>query len=742
MMTAAEAEVYEEQEDAAQLKLLNDEKLQKFSHVMAKQRDEWIRARRASGVDRRWSEDEDQYNAKDSANKRASEMMASVEQGFPVTTHQGVAHRSTVFIGLTRQKTNAAEARLADILLPTDDRNWAIQPTPDPLMSKLTDDENAAVDPRTGQPLMTSEGQPLKKKDMARALMEIAKEKARAMQDAIDDQLTECDYNGEQRKAIHFAAMLGTGVMKGPVVTNTTRRAWRPYTDATGQSVQVIEFVDVESPASFAVDPRNVFPDPGCGDDVHNGRGIYERRQVTARQIRDMAKQPGYLEDQLRKVLEEGPKPSLVYNVDQDVENEDSSRSTYELWEYWGEVEQEDLETMGVDVGDRDILKASTACVVMINNTVVKAYINPLETDELPYDFFVWEKVSNSVWGYGIPYLMRAQQRVLNAAWRQMMDNAGVSSGPQIVFRPDLIQPSDQTMQLTSRKLWYATEGTDDVRKAFTTFEFNSHQAELSNIIKMATELADAETAVPVIAQGEQGNAPDTVGGMQLLMTSANVVLKRLVKQYDDQLTKPHISRYYDYNMLYNEDDTIKGDFAVDARGTSALVVQDIQNQAIMNLLAAATNPIYGLYLDPQKLFERALKAQHIDPAEVFKSEQEIAQLKEQMAQMAAQGEQKDPRIAAAEIRAQTELQKVQVQNEGDLAELEARLQIAQTNLNMRIQEMTMQREIEMLKMSNTQNISLEKIKAQLADTAIRERGKKELFAAEQRLKLEVGSGI
>ena len=55
---------------------------------------------------------------------------------------------------------------------------------------------------------------------------------------------------------------------------------------------------------------------------------------------------------------------------------------------------------------------------------------------------------------------------------------------------------------------------------------------------------------------------------------------------------------------------------------------------------------------------------------------------------------------------------------------------------------MELQREIEMLKMANVQNLSLEQIKAKLADTAIKERGKKELFAAEQRLKLVAGSGI
>jgi hypothetical protein len=378
----------------------------------------------------------------------------------------------------------------------------------------------------------------------------------------------------------------------------------------------------------------------------------------------------------------------------------------------------------------------------MINNTVVKAFLNPLEGGDLPYDFYVWEKVAGSVWGYGIPYLMRAQQRVLNAAWRQMMDNSGVSSGPQIVVKPNSIQPADKQWQLSARKIWYATDDVDDVSKAFTAFEFNSHQGELSNIIKMATELADAETGVPTIMQGEKGAAPDTVGGMQMLMTSANVVLRRLVKQFDDMITKPHIRRYYDYNMMYNEDEEVKGDFSIDARGSSALVVRDIQNQAFLNLLAAGANPVYGMYLDTQKLFEKALQAQHIDPADVFKPEEEIEQIKEAQKQAAAQGPAPDPALAIAQMRGEIEMQKAQAQNQGDLQELQVRQQIAQQEAQLRMAELQLTREIEMLKMSNQQNISLETIKAKLADTAIKERSRKELFAAEQQLKLNTGSGI
>ena len=730
----------EEDRQAAQER--TEEKLQTFGSNLAQQRDEWIRSRYSYGVDKRWLEDEDQYNAKDNINKAASQMMTSVEQGYPVTTQQAKPHRSTVYIGLTRQKSNAAEARLADILLPTDDRNWGIQPTPKPDLMTMARDTQMAGDKQTGEPLLSPDtGEPLRMKDIARAAMDVARKKAEAMQLEIDDQLTECDYNAEVRKVIHNSAVLGTGVVKGPIVTNRTRKAWQPYKDIEGNQIHTLEIVEEIKPASFSVDPRNVWPDPGCGDSIHNGKGIYEREQLTARQVRELAKQPGFMKAQLRKVLEEGPKKSATFQELKDEDQRDIARDVYEMWTYWGEVEHEDLEATGVAVGEKDELRSISACVVMINSTVVKAFLNPLEGGDLPYDFFVWEKVAGSVWGYGVPYLMRAQQRVLNAAWRQMMDNSGVTSGPQIIVKAGTIQPADKQWQISARKIWYATDDVDDVRKAFTAVEFNSHQTELANIIKMAMELADQETGVPAITQGEKGAAPDTVGGMQMLMNSANVVLRRLVKQFDDSVTKPHIRRYYDYNMMYSEDEEIKGDFSIDARGSSALLVRDIQNQSFLNLLAAAANPTFGIYIDTQKLFEKALQAQHIDPKDVFKPEDELEKIKEQMANPQQQ-QAPDPRVQAAQIRAQTDMERAKAQNAGDMMEIQLRQNLAQQEGELRMAELQMTREIEMLKMSNNQNISLEEIKAKLAETAIRERGKKEIYAAEQNLKLRTGSGI
>ena len=105
-IAAADIEIREV--DPEEQRAKQEERLQTFGHNLAKQRDEWIRDRYSYGVDKRWLEDLDQYNSKDNVNRQASQMMTSVEQGYPVTTQHAKPTRSTVYIGMTRQKTNSA----------------------------------------------------------------------------------------------------------------------------------------------------------------------------------------------------------------------------------------------------------------------------------------------------------------------------------------------------------------------------------------------------------------------------------------------------------------------------------------------------------------------------------------------------------------------------------------------------------------------------------------------------------
>lgn len=708
-------------------------RLAAFGMGLAKKRDEWVRMRRSQGIDKRWTDDLDQYHAKDNANRMASSMMESVEQGFPVLQAHARPTRSTIFIGLTRAKANAAEARLADILLPTDDRNWGIQPTPLPHLVHGLLNEKQAVHPQNG-PMVDQQGNPIQVKQIAAQVHQLAAAAAEAMQTEIEEQLNISDFNGEERKMLHDTVVLGTGVLKGPIVTNRVRKAWRQGEDATGKPFYEMQFMQELSPASFRVDPRNIIPDPSCGDNHRDGEGLFERDVMTGKRVRALGKQPGYNKDQLRKVLREGPKRSATFEMPQEGPEKDREVSqlnkTFEVWEYWGEIDREDAIAAGVQLDDEDDeLESVSVCVIMINETVVKAFLNPLDDGDIPYDFYQWEKVTGSVWGYGVAYIMRAQQKVINTSWRQLMDNLGVTAGPQIVVKRRQITPADQVWDIHSRKIWYASDEVADVRQAFTAVEFNSHSDELLKVIEFAMKLVDEETAVPMLDQGEKGTAPDTVGGMQMLMNASNVVLRRLVKQFDDDVTRPHIRRYYDYNMLYSPKNEIKGDFSIDARGSSALLVRDIQNQAFMSLMQAGANPTYGIFLDLQKLFEKALQAQHIDPAEIMASDAEI-----QRRQQAASQQPPNPAVQVAQIKVQGEQQRTQSNEQIKQLEAQTAMQQMQIDRATKLEELQAQKEILMLTLASKQNISLQQIKADLAKTVINTNTQKELKASEHHL--------
>lgn len=756
MEQLAPEQEFDESPEAAEARRMEDV-FQSLALQLARDRDDYVNARWQLRMDHQWQEDLDMYNGVDPYNSRAADMMTTVEAGGLPVGGKGAKTdakptRSKVFINLTRNKANAGESRLCDVLLPTDDRNWGIKNTPRPDLAKPLKDERAVPSGSEQQvagllargqavqiPAAGPDGAPLQVKDIAAAVVKAAQESAKAMQTLIDDQLTECDYNGEQRKLIHWAAVLGTGVMKGPIAANQYRRAWVPGPDG----VWVMKHQQVTSPVSKAIDPRNCYPDPAAGENPKNGSGHFERADMTEREVRALAKQPGYLQHRVADVLREGPKPSRIYRALNEMQDVIQSRGVYERWEYWGMVKIAQLRACGCeglpepkegeDTSNEEELTELMACIVMVNDTPVMAYLHPQEGGEIPYDYFVWERVADRPWGQGVPRMMNSQQRVINAAWRMMMDNAGLSVGPQIIVNREFVEPADGQWEITGRKIWWAKGDVIDVQKAFFVFNIDTRLNDMKVIVEMAQNLIDEDTGLPRLVAGERGNAPETVGGMQMLLNSTNVVLRRQVKNYDDSLTRPHITRYYAFNMEHSDDPSVKGDMQVDARGSGALVVRDIQNQFMAQVLIAyPTNPLLQAAVKARGMLKKVFQSNYVDTEEVLYSDEEIDQRLEAQAQQ----QPKDPRVQVAEINAQANVKRADMVARSEASEIALRHEIAEDNQAYNIEKLRVERELAILKLASQQNISIDQIKASLASTAIKARTDKELFVAESALKL------
>lgn len=668
--------------------------------------------------------------------------------------------RSKVFANITRSKTNAAEARIGDMLFPADDKNWAIQPTPIPETGERAAeaafdhaDQMPQMDPmaqamqQMGQPQAPMQPAPAPQKTPQQLALEAAKKAAQGMTTKIEDQLTECQYNIQARRMIHQAAVLGTGILKGPVVTAKRDKRWGKIEDpASGQTVRVLEVEDRTTPAVEWVDTWNFYPDLSAKT-VDECEAIFERKFVSKRQIKELMKRPGYLKSQLREILENGPRE---YQISQDTFQKmreiaglsgtiDETR--YEMWEYHGPIDKDDLIACGVDVPEDEDISDLEAVVTFIGEHVIFADISLLETGDRPYAVWNWEEDETSLFGYGVPFMMRTPQRVLNGAWRMMMDNSGAATGPQVVAKNTKIKPSNGEWTIEPMKLWFATDPNTPVNDAFATFDINSHQAELGNIIQLAKTFADEETSLPMIAQGERGTAPDTATGMSMLMNAANTVVRRMVKCFDDHVTKPLITRFYDYNMQFSEDESIKGDYIIDARGTTALLVRELQTQQLLTFAGYYANPAFAPILAKKApaLLRRIAESMRLNPDDVVPTETE---LESDRAAAEQQPPQLPPQLQVAQIRADAEMKSAEFDAKANETEMQVRLQLAQQDYQYKLAALQMQREIEMLKLAQTKELTLEQIKAKLADRTIADNTKKQLFSAEAEIKARQGSGI
>lgn len=697
------------------------ERLQALAESLIKQRDEAIKYRAASGIERRWREDEETYNSV--IMSAGSDMIDYATGEAPARGRSSGPVRSRVVVNILRSKCETAEGRFSDILLPVDDKNWGLKVTPVPELTKGMEDDRPPIDTTTGQTYVNPDGQPVKTSDIARAQVEAAEEAMKGMETEIDDQLTECNFNGECRKVVHDAVVSGTGILKGPGVIKQTRKAWIKKTDETG-STYVMQTVEEHTPKSKRVDYWNIYPDPNCGEDIAKAGYIWEYDEVLPRELKSLIGVEGYLTEQIKAVLKETPyRTQASYTRDKRLEINKvaaSDVSTYEKWECCTDINREDLDVLGIDTEDQDGDLLS-ACVVFVNERPIKIQLNVLDSGGLPYDFFQWCPVKNSIWGIGVVRIGAWAQKVVQAAWRTTMDNARDSSGANIAIGKG-IEPVDGRWEITGKKLWKDTgENEADVRKAFAQFQIESRQKELQAIIEMALRFLDMETALPMLFQGEQQEMPETLGATNIVVDSNNVAIRSRVKRWDDQITRPHVARYYYWNMQYNENSDIKGDYNVDARGTSVLLARDQQARTLVQLMGLRGDPKIDNEIDWGKAARELFTSLRLN---VLKSD--IDKKRDEEARK-GQPQQQDPKIQSATIRVQGEMQKAQLVQQSDMAEIQFKAQEAEKQRQFDAQMKQMDLQMKQMEFAQASGMKLSEIKADLAKEASKQNLMREL---------------
>ena len=298
---------------------------------------------------------------------------------------------------------------------------------------------------------------------------------------------------------------------------------------------------------------------------------------------------------------------------------------------------------------------------------------------------------------------------MINAAARNMMNNAGLAGGPQLIIQREIIEPEDGIWEIKPLKVWIAAEDakTRDLDKAFMFVEIPMLQDKLEAIINLGLRMAEQTTGLPMIMQGQMGQAPDLVGVVNILDNNGNSVIRRVARLYDDLITEPHLRRYHRYLLQHHEDDSLKqGDFNIDARGSSALVEKAQKTQAMLEMAKLGLQNDPKNKIDPVKFADEYLKSLRLDPKLFHFDDDEWEEMVGQWDQiLKSQEAQGETSLAIAQIRAEIEKYKadLKAQTEGAKIEMTGATAVAEMDLEERLAQAS--DELELMLAGVTENM-------------------------------------
>lgn len=559
---------------------------------------------------------------------------------------------SELYMRIVAQKVRDAKAWILDIMQPAGDKPWSLDPTPladlPPIVAeKIQADvlngvyqmaamyaaQAGRAPTREEFNLVASQFQNEITEKVTALIQEAAKKSSERMSRKIEDQLVEGNWQSAFREFVEDVCTYPAGFLKGPLLRNKPSMKWTRDM-ATGKWIP-----DVSEKLALCFDrisPFDIYP-------LNNERdlqdvGLFERHKLTRKDLSELIGVPGYKTEAIRAVLADYGRGGLREWLWVDTERAvlqgntshiyTSDEGTIDALEFWGTVPGTFLLSWGMDpamIPDPD--KEYNVNAWMIGNHTIKAVVNPNKLGRKPYNKTSYHPTAGSFWGQGIPQIIADVQDVCNATARALVNNMAIASGPQVEVNVDKVQAGANAEDIWPWKVWQTNDSHMTGAPAIRYYQPNLLAEPLMAIFEKFKGQADEHSGVPAYAHGNPkvGGAGDTASGLSMLMTAAARGIKSVIWNIDVDVITPLVTSIYHFNMLYDQDETLKGDITIKARGSSSLIAKEQLAIRRNEFLMATNNPtdmaIIG-FEGRKTLLKESIKSLDMPVDKVIPSEQ------------------------------------------------------------------------------------------------------------------------
>ena len=558
------------------------------------------------------------------------------------TTQYRDSERSKVFIKITKTKVLAAYGQIIDILFSNKKFPLVVEPTPVPegiaefahLKTPLDDivpdpygydgdgrdlppgatEASRGLDFLGGLDKRYQNGENLAPGPSLAGEPQIspAQKAALNLEKHIHDQLLDTSAVNVLRNAIFESCLLGTGIVKGPLNFNKRIHKWEKGEEGR-------KYVPYEKlvPRIESVSVWDFHPDPSATS-IEDAEYVIQRHRMNRQQLRSLISLPFFYKEAIEECLAKGSNYEEKY-YENTIRDEDTEPAyvdnRYEVLEYWGVLDAKFAREIGMEIpNDLSELDQVQINAWVCGNHVLRCVLNPFTPARIPYQVIPYEVHPYQVWGVGVAENMEDAQMLMNGHVRMAIDNLALAGN--LVFDVDeaSLVPG-QNMDIFPGKIFRRQSGVTGT--AINGLKFPSTANENIQMYQISRQLADEETGIPSIMHGQTGvtGTGRTASGLSMLLGSASLSLKTVIKNIDDYLLKPLGEAYFQWNMQFNEDaPDIEGDLEIKPRGTSAVMQKEVRTQRLTTLLQTAINPTLAPFVKIPNLMRELAISQDIDP--------------------------------------------------------------------------------------------------------------------------------
>lgn len=549
---------------------------------------------------------------------------------------EGKDWRSRVFVRITKQKTVAGFNQVAPIVIDGNNLRWD----------------------------MTPSSIPEKMKGM-RLPVEEAKARSALMKKQIKDDFIEGKITEPALSSVLEMALYGWGWIYGPVlrrkpvininfdVPGNTGLYFNPEIMAEygrhSLSVNYEYKLMTENPGVW-----NVFWDLENAD--HNkGHGIIIRDMMSKGRLLDLADMPGYDKKVIQKIYDEykGSKDSGGEEINDSeapsLEDFSKRKRVIPLSIFHGRVPRQYLreyqkktgnEIRGLDFAGAREVEIQCVCIGGRRNPEV---VKPPVINPLPYrrlHLAKWEELPGESKGVGVPENMEDSQMIVNGLMRAMLDNKALSSNLMAIMKPQNLAPG-QNKSMYPGKIFEAHELVEDVRNAMYWWAPPDITGNTPKLIEMGKQFADEETGLPKTFEGQRLDSRTTAYEVAKITESGGKLVGGTVRNHDHGHTQPLVTAYYHWHMLANPDESIKGDYRPEAKGTQSYIEKVEKAQNILELFSLAVSSAASAQFTKVLEFLRQLaSAKDLDPDKLFPTDEELQNNADEIARLLPRPEQ------------------------------------------------------------------------------------------------------